>query len=54
MNSFLQDVWYGAIEAPGNTWAWFNSLNREEWLLVLTITCACGFVSLLGFRRNSL
>jgi hypothetical protein len=53
MRLFLEDLWYGAIEAPGNTWAWFNELNREEWLLVLTITCACGFVSLLGFRRNS-
>jgi hypothetical protein len=52
MKLFLEDLWYGAIDAPGNTWAWFNGLNREEWLVVLAITCACGFVSLLGFRRN--
>jgi hypothetical protein len=52
MKLLLEDFWFGAIEAPGNTWAWFNALNREEWLVVLTITCACGFVSLLGFRNN--
>ena len=40
MRLFLEDLWYRAIEAPGNTWAWFNALNREEWLVVLTITCA--------------
>ena len=49
MRLFLEDLWYGAIEAPGNTWAWFNALNREEWLLVLTITCAPRLRQLAGF-----
>ena len=29
-------------------------VSREEWLVVLTVVCACGFLSLLGFRRTSL
>ncbi|HEY3394864.1 MAG TPA: hypothetical protein VGK58_19320 [Lacipirellulaceae bacterium] len=54
MGTFLQDLWYRAQAAPGDTWQWFNELSREEWLVVLTVVCACGFVSLLGFRRTSL
>jgi hypothetical protein len=54
MKSFLESVWYGAADAPGKTWEWFNGLNREEWLVVLTVVCACGFISLLGFRGNRL
>jgi hypothetical protein len=54
MGSFFQDLWFRAQEAPGETWQWFNELSREEWLVVLTVVCACGFVSLLGFRRHNL
>ena len=50
MSRFLEDFWYRAANMPGETWGWFNSLNREEWLVVLTVVCACGFVSMLGFR----
>lgn len=39
---------------PGETWQWFNTLNREEWLVVLTVVCACGFVAMLGFRSSRL
>jgi len=54
MGSFFEDIWYRAAEMPGHTWGWFNGLNREEWLVVLTIVCACGFVSLLGFTSRRL
>jgi hypothetical protein len=54
MKSFFESVWYGAAEAPGKTWEWFNGLNREEWLVVLMVVCALGFVSLLGFRRSNI
>jgi hypothetical protein len=54
MGSFLQDIWYGAAEAPGETWNWFNSLSREEWLVTLMVVCAAGFVSLLGFQSRRL
>lgn len=54
MGSFLEDIWYRATEAPSQTWQWFNCLNREEWMVVLAVVCACGFVSLLGFHSRRL
>jgi hypothetical protein len=52
MGSILQDVWRGAAEVPSQTWHWFNGLNREEWMVVLLVVCACGFVALLGFHSR--
>jgi len=54
MGSFFQLVVERANNIPGATWDWFNALNREEWLVVLTVVCACGFVAMLGFRSNRL
>jgi hypothetical protein len=54
MGSHIEDLWYGAIEVPARTWGWFNSLNREEWLVVLFVVCVAGFVSLLGFQTKRL
>ena len=54
MGSRFQELWYGAAEAPSRTWDWFNSLNREEWLVVLIVVCVAGFVSLLGFQTKRL
>jgi hypothetical protein len=50
----IQDIWYGAADLPGHTWQWFNTLNREEWMVVLLTVCACGFVALLGFGARRL
>ena len=47
---FSKIIWYRAAEVPAQTWQWFNGLNREEWMVVLVVVCACGFVSLLGFQ----
>ena len=54
MGSFFQDLWFRAADAPTLTWDWFDSLNREEWLVVLVVVCAAGFVSLLGFQARRL
>jgi hypothetical protein len=54
MHSFLDSIWYYAGDAQDKTWQWFNGLNREEWLVVLAITCACGFMALLGFNLRRL
>jgi hypothetical protein len=54
MGSRLEDLWYGAAEVPGRTWGWFNSLNREEWLVVLVVVCVAGFTSLLGLQSKRL
>jgi hypothetical protein len=52
VGEFFVDLYYRALAAPDDTWAWFYSLNREEWLVVLIITCSCGFLALLGFKSN--
>jgi len=52
MGRFFEDIWYTLCAVPGGTWQWFNSLNREEWLVVLAVVCACGFISMLGFRGS--
>jgi hypothetical protein len=52
MSSVFESVYYGAAEVPNQTWEWFNGLNREEWLVVLAITFACGLVALLGFQSR--
>ncbi len=54
MSLFFQDMWYRAADAPSQTWEWFNTLNREEWLVTLIVVCAVGFVSLLGFQTRRL
>jgi hypothetical protein len=52
MKSFFEDIWYGAADVPSKTWGWFNGLSREEWLVVLAVVCASGFVCMLGFRGS--
>jgi hypothetical protein len=54
MGDFFQTTWDRVNAAPGDMWDWFNGLSREEWLVTLAVVCACGFVSLLGFRNQRL
>jgi hypothetical protein len=54
MGSFFENIRYHASDASSQTWRWFNSLNREEWMVMLVVICACGFVSLLGFQSRRL
>lgn len=44
--------WFDA--ATTGTWGWFNSLSREEWVVVLGVAAACGFLCMRGFgSRNN-
>jgi hypothetical protein len=52
MGSFVQNIWYSAVDVPSQTWKWLNGLNREEWMVMLVVICACGFVCLLGFQSK--
>jgi hypothetical protein len=52
MFSFLDPIWLHVRNVQENTWQWFNGLTREEWMVVLAVTCACGFVALLGFQAR--
>jgi hypothetical protein len=52
MSSLFESIWYRAAEVPGQTMQWFYGLNREEWMVVLAVGFACGFVALLGFQSR--
>jgi hypothetical protein len=54
MGEFFAIAWERVSAIPGDIWEWFGHLNREEWLVTLAIVCACGFISLLGFRTQRL
>jgi hypothetical protein len=54
MSSFFQNTWDRVRDVPTQTGEWFNHLNREEWLVVLIVICAIGFMSLLGFQSRRL
>jgi hypothetical protein len=36
------------------SWSWISSLNKEEWLLLLIVVTALGFLCMRGFgsRKN--
>ena len=52
MDSLIENIRSRAAEVPSQTWHWFNSLNREEWFVVLVVVCAFGFVCMLGFNSK--
>jgi hypothetical protein len=39
--------WFGVL--LHNTWNWFNSLNVQEWFLLLGIIAALGFLCMRGY-----
>ncbi len=41
-----------ASSVKADVWTWFMTLGREEWLVVLAVVCAAGFVALLGYRSR--
>jgi hypothetical protein len=54
MHSIIESVRYRMGEIQDQTWQWFAGLSREEWMVVLAIACACGFLSLRGFHGRRL
>jgi hypothetical protein len=54
MQSILDSLWHRVDLLQDSTWQWFAGLSREEWLVVLAVTCACGFLSLRGFHSRRL
>ena len=41
-----------AAEKTSDLWVWFDSLSREEWLIVLATCCALGFLFLKSWGRR--
>ncbi|TWT36160.1 hypothetical protein KOR34_10590 [Posidoniimonas corsicana] len=38
---------------PGDTWRWFNTLSRDEWMIVLAAVTVLGFLCMRGFGSRS-
>ncbi len=54
MAAVTQSIFDRLNAISGNTWAWFNGLSREEWVVVLGVAAACGFLCMRGYgSRNN-
>jgi hypothetical protein len=40
-------------QVSGDIWQWFNSLTREEWVVVLGVVSVLGFLCMLGYGSRS-
>ena len=60
----MTDYWYYLAQAKdrvmdffmsylNDVWRWFTLLSREEWLVVLAIAAACGFLCMRGFGSRN-
>ncbi len=36
----------------GQTWQWFSTLSQQEWMVVLGIIAALGFLCMRGFTQR--
>ena len=54
MAALIDSLWYHVGNIQSQVWQWFAGLNREEWLVLLAIVCACGFLSLRGMQSRRL
>ncbi len=53
MDAFYQYVSDAYTSAIGASWRWFSVLNREEWMVVLAVACALGFLCMRGYGSRS-
>ena len=53
MPKFLDRFFDQCSQAPDGVWQWFNSLTREEWVVVLGVVCVMGFFCMLGYGSRS-
>ena len=49
----IQRFFDSSREYRGDVWDWFNRLTREEWVVVLAVVAALGFLCMLGFGSRS-
>ena len=51
MNTFYQvQNWF--IQMLNETWAWFSTLSKVEWMVVLGICSAFGFLCMRGIANR--
>ncbi|TWT72682.1 hypothetical protein Pla123a_39800 [Posidoniimonas polymericola] len=40
-------------DVPSDTWRWFSTLSRDEWMIVLAAVTFLGFLCMRGFGSRS-
>jgi hypothetical protein len=53
MAEIIQRFYEQGTNVSGDVWQWFNSLTREEWVVVLGVTSVLGFLCMLGYGSRS-
>lgn len=49
----MQYVFEKLNTASAETWNWFNTLTRDEWMIVLVLVTALGFLCMRGYGSRS-
>lgn len=42
-----------SADALNASWLWFAQLSREEWIVVLGVCCALGFLCMRGYGSRA-
>ena len=53
MSGFYEMLGSHVSAASSGVWAWFAALTREEWVVVLFVVSALGFLCMLGYGSRS-
>ncbi|HEY4234771.1 MAG TPA: hypothetical protein VGM76_15155 [Lacipirellulaceae bacterium] len=53
MSGIVERFCTQSANVSGDVWQWFNSLTREEWVVVLGVTSVLGFLCMLGYGSRS-
>jgi hypothetical protein len=53
MADLIQRIYEQGSHATGDVWQWFDSLTREEWVVVLGVVSVLGFLCMLGYGSRS-
>ena len=48
VNQFVDRCADYCADMADDSWNWFNGLHREEWMVVLAVAAASGFLCMLG------
>ena len=49
---FIYDAQAWLINAKGEVWQWFDTLSQTEWMVLLGIVAALGFLCMKGFTHR--
>ena len=53
MGSYVDAVSLYCKGVMTDIWRWFATLDHQEWIVVLAVVSACGFMCMRGFGSRS-